>query len=205
VDAVKCVGSFLIARAYSSSDYVLSVDGEGVSNNFLDAIIRESDPDDGEDYYDDDYADEERDGDAGKCEATPEGTQCSRNDCIAAITALFGGFVAEEIMFGKIYDNLGDALSSVWSILFRMSENGMLGFKHFYKKYEEYDYTEKFREALEAEFQRIMGECYESAKAQLEKNEALLKRLVPALIKRKSIEKAECERIIAEIAATPAE
>ena len=47
-------------------------------------------------------------------------------------------------------------------------------------------------------FIKIKEECYEKAKDIVNKNEALIKKLVPILIKRKSIEKSECEVLIKE-------
>jgi ATP-dependent Zn protease len=78
-----------------------------------------------------------------------------------------------------------------------MAACGMLGLKLHYNEYREY--SEKRREQLEEAFLMIKEECYEKAKEIVNKNEALIKKLVPILIKRKSIEKNECEALIEEL------
>jgi cell division protease FtsH len=191
VDAVRNVGSFVVARAYSNSDYLLTVEDEKVCNGFIDAIISGAcyDGEDDDEYYDDDE-DRERKG---------EYSLCTKNDMLAAITSLLGGFAAEELIFNKLYSNLESNAHSVENLLFKMSEYGMLGLSLYFNCYNDYRYSDKARERLEEEFTRIKDECYAKAKEQVEKNENLIRKLVPLLIKRKSIEKEECEKIIAEL------
>ena len=189
VDAVRNIGAFVVARTYSNSDYVLTVEENKVCNGFLDAIISNADDDD--DYYDDDDDDDK--------EISTSYSLCSKNDLLAATTALLGGLAAEELIFNKIYDNLKDSLDAVDDIVFKMAACGMLGLKLHYNEYREYKYSEKRREQLEEAFLMIKEECYEKAKEIVNKNEALIKKLVPILIKRKSIEKNECEALIEEL------
>ncbi|MBO5051350.1 MAG: AAA family ATPase [Clostridia bacterium] len=197
VDAVRNIGAFVVARAYSSSDYVLTVEENKVCNGFLDAIINgaayDYDDDDEVYYYDEDEKNDDSD--------TPKNTYslCSKADLLAAITALLGGFAAEELIFNKIYDNLKSSFDSIDNILFKMSACGMLGTELYYNKYNDYTYSEKMLERLEEAFLTIKLECYEKAKEQVKKNETLIKKLVPLLIKRKSIEKDECEALIVEL------
>lgn len=192
VDAVRNIGAFIIARAYSNSDYILTLEGSKVCNGFLDAIIDFADYDyDDDDYYDDDDDDDK--------EAKASYSLCSKNDLLAAITALLGGLAAEELIFNKIYDNLSVSLNEVDDILFKMAACGMLGFKLHYNDDREYRYSEKRHEQLEEAFFKIKEECYEKAMETVKKNEALIKKLVPILIKRKSIEKNECEALIEEL------
>ena len=193
VDAVRNIGAFVVARTYSNSDYVLTVEENKVCNGFLDAIIDNADYDyeDDDDYYDDDSDD---DG-----ETKNSYSLCSKNDLLAAITALLGGLAAEELIFNKIYDNLKVSLDAVDDIVFKMAACGMLGLKLHYNEYREYKYSEKRREQLEEAFLMLKEECYEKAKEIVNKNEALIKKLVPILIKRKSIEKNECETLIEEL------
>ena len=190
VDAVRNIGAFIVARTYSNSDYVLTVEENKVCNGFLDAIINSADYDydDDDDYYDDD--DDENEETNNSCSI------CSKNDLLAAITALLGGLAAEELIFNKIYDNLKDSLDAVDDIVFKMASCGMLGLKLRYNEYREYRYSEKYREQLEEAFSIIKEECYAKAKEIVKKNEALIKKLVPILIKRKSIEKDECDALI---------
>ena len=189
VDAVRNVGAFIVAKTYSNSDYVLTVDGNKVGNGFLDAVIDEVESDDYDDYDEDDDDDDE------------SGDSCSlysKNDLLAAIMALLGGVAAEELVFNKIYDNLKYNVSSVDNIVFKMANCGMLGFGLYYNEFRDHQYSEKYREQLERAFIQIKEDCYEKAKEIVGKNEALIKKLVPVLIKRKSIEKSECEALIEE-------
>lgn len=193
VDAVRNIGAFVVARTYSNSDYVLTVEEDKVCNGFLDAIIQSTnydDYDDDDEYYDDDENEDEKQKESYSL--------CSKNDLLAAITALLGGLAAEELIFNKIYDNLKDSLESVDDIIFKMAACGMLGLKLYYNEYREYKYSEKRREQLEEAFLMIKEECYEKAKKIVNSNEDLIKKLVPILIKCKSIEKSECEVLIDE-------
>ena len=186
VDAVRNVGAFIVAKTYSNSDYVLTVDENKVGNGFLDAVIDEVERDD----YDEDDDDDDESGDS--CPLY------SKNDLLAAITALLGGVAAEELVFNKIYDNLNYNVSSADDIVFKMANCGMLGFGLYYNEFRDHQYSEKYREQLERAFIQIKEDCYEKAKEIVGKNEALIKKLVPVLIKRKSIEKSECEALIEE-------
>ena len=80
-----------------------------------------------------------------------------------------------------------------------MATCGMLGLKLYYNENRDYRHSEKQLERLEEASITIKEECYEKAKEIVNKNEALIKKLVPILIKRKSIEKNECEAIINEL------
>ena len=190
IDATRNVGSFLIARSYSCSDYVLTVEANKVSNGFLDSII------DGTDYDYDDYDDDDDDrSNNGKGSYSI----ASKNDYIAAITALLGGIAVEELLLGKIYDNIEHNMEAVDNLILKMASCGMLGFDLYYNKNDEYKYSEKHQEKLEEVTFKILQECYDRAKEQIKKNELLVKKLIPILIKRKSIEKSECESILEEL------
>lgn len=80
-----------------------------------------------------------------------------------------------------------------------MSKCGMHGLDFYYNRYDDAHISDAFAERLECKFNQIKGECYERAANIVQKNELLIKRLAPILIKRKSIEKDECERLIAEL------
>lgn len=194
-DAIRNIGAFVVARAYSNSDYVLTVEEDKVCNAFLDGVIAVTTGD----YYDDEDYDSDHDDDDNAAAQTA--TLCSKNDFLAAITALFGGMAAEELIFNKLYNNLEDSLAAIDDILLKMSACGMLGFELCSSARYSYEskYSERLLEKREAGFLALKQECYERAKAQIAKNEALIKKLVPILIKRKSIEKKECEVLIAEL------
>ena len=123
---------------------------------------------------------------------------CSKNDLLAAITALLGGMAAQELIFKKTYDNMGYSLDKVNDLFLKMSSNGMLGLELFYKRFDDFPYSSSVIERLGEAIIKAKIECYEKAKEIVNKNEALIKKLVPILIKRKSIEKNECEELIEE-------
>lgn len=191
VDAVRNIGAFVVARAYSNSDYILTVEENKVCNGFLDAIISNADYD-----YDDDCCDEGFDGEKEKNFSY---SLCSKNDLLAAITALLGGLAAEELVFNKLYDNLDHSMEKVNDLFLKMSANGMLGLDLYYNRYEDYLYSDASLERLGEAINKIKLECYGKAKELVSKNEALIKKLVPILIKRKSIEKNECETLLEEL------
>ena len=189
VDAVRNIGSFIVARSYSNSNYVLTTDENKVSNGFLDSIISCADYEyEEEDEYDEDECEKE--------ETPSEYSVCSKNDILAAITALLGGIAAEELVFNKTYDNLIETLATVDELFLKMAANGMLGLDVYYKKYVDFPFSASLTERLGETVTKIKLECYEKAKELVGKNEALIKKLVPILIKRKSIEKSECEKLI---------
>ena len=197
LDAVRNLGAFVVARGYSNSSYVLTVEDNKVCNEFLDAIIRGAVYDYGdEDYYDeDDYNDKKSENiTAMKTCSVP-----SKNDILAAITALLGGVAAEELIFKKTYANLNYAFDCIDDLFLKLSANGMLGLEFIYNRESALPYSKAFIERLGEVITRIKIECYEKAKECVQKNEALIKRLAPMLIKRKSIEKEECEALIAEL------
>ena len=192
VDAVRNIGAFIVARTYSNSDYVLTVEENKVCNGFLDAIINSADYDydDDDDYYDNDDDDDE--------ETNASYSLCSKNDLLAAITALLGGFAAQELIFNKTYDNLEHSLDKVNDMLLKMSACGMFGLELFYKRYDDFPYSNSVVEHLNEVIIKTKLECYEKAKELIKKNETLIKKLVPILITRKYIEKNECEELIEE-------
>ena len=193
VDAVRNIGAFIVARAYSNSDYILTVEENKVCNGFLEAIINGAnyDYDDDDDYYDNDDDDDE--------EMNNSYSLCSKNDLLAAITALLGGMAAQELIFNKTYDNMEYSLDKVNDLFLKMSANGMLGLELFYKRFDEFPYSNSVIERLGETITKTKLECYAKAKEIVDKNEALIKKLVPILIKRKSIEKSECEVLIEEL------
>ena len=203
VDAVRNLGSFLVARTYSSSNYVLTVEEDKICNCFLDAVVSRATSDDDYDDYDD-YDEDDDDEDDEERDAETEGlytSAFSKNDYLLAITALMGGYVAQELIFNKTYDNLHGRMNSIENILFHMSECGMLGFGLYFYSYNQEKYSECRRVALEDAFLHLKTECYEKAKAVLEKNLPLLKKLIPILVAAKTIEKDVCEATIAELCA----
>ena len=190
VDATRNVGAFIVSRLYSNSGYVLSLEDGTVCNTFLDAVITGAEEEDYDDY--DDYKeDEEKD-------ESEEGIY-SKNDYIASITALFGCHAAEEILLSKVYDNLEDCYSSIDALLCKMLTCGMLGPELACVKYREsrmLEYPQSYLEKINDAIIAIRLDCYQRAKALLERNKGLAEKLVSLLVQKKSVEKGECEAFI---------
>ena len=201
IDSVRNVGSFIISRLYSGSGYLLTMDSGTVSNGFLDGIISAAHERDWDDDYDDEDERDEEDESAENKSDRYASSVYSNHDYIAIITALLGGFAAEELVYGKTYDNLGWIFSLVENILSYMAKNGMLGIELAFGNYEypEPDFPPYLLERLHHEFERIKRECYERAKSILSENVELITKLAAALANKKSIEKPECERLLEEL------
>ncbi|MBR7095244.1 MAG: AAA family ATPase [Clostridia bacterium] len=194
IDAVRNVASFLLARSYSNSNYLLTTEDGRVCNNFLDRVI--SGADDGDDY-DEEY--EEREPYRDDTKAASDDL-FSKNDYLAAIMALLGGMAAEELLFGKLYDNLEPGLRAIDNLLKTMANHGFFGLHLLSSTYRfpEYKIPDALINELHAIYQKTVEECYEKAKSSVEKNKGLIERLANALIRKKSMEKEECEALIAE-------
>ena len=196
VDATRNLGAFVVSRTYSNSSYMLTTDDCTVCNSFLDKIISDSDFDDD---YEGDYDEERYEKKAfdGECDSV-----YSKNDYLAAITALLGGYAAEEIVFNKLYSNLECNVKAVDRILIKMAECGLLGLElvsNYDYRYTNFPYPTSYWEQMHQIFQKTMLECYGRAKELVEKNTDLITELTPILISRKTIEKKDCERIITEL------
>ncbi len=193
VQAVHNIGCFLATTEYNKGDYLLSLKENTVCNAFLDSVISNFDYD-----YDDEYEEYDEEDDERKSVGE---TPFSKNDFLAAITSLLAGYAAEELILHKTHDTLYSTMSIIDRILIRMAECGMLGWGLLYNDGHggEPGYSQSFLERLEATFERIVTECYESAKVTVAQNERLIKKLLPILVKRESLEKSECEEIIFEL------
>lgn len=202
IDAVRNVGAFLISRSYHNAPYLLTLENNTVGSAFLDRILINAQRDD-EDYYDEDE-DEDEDDFPEEIRHEMQSTKnapFSRNDYLAAITAILGSYAAEEIVFGKIYNNLQMILDSLDTILFHMSKNGMLGLSLYFKDrpYSDFSYPDSFFEKLLTAFSEIREDCYQKARNLIEKNKTLLEKLAATLVQRESLEKAECEALLTEL------
>ncbi len=192
IDATRNVGSFIVSRSYSNSNYLLTIDDYTVCNSFLDSILRGvSDDDDDDDGYEDDDDQPQSHDDPFSC----------TSDYLATVTALLGGYAAEEVIFNKIYDNLSDNLEAVDNILSYIASCGMLGLDMVFNSdsYYPLSYPAEYIDRFHQKLSEIKNECYQNAKALIEKNEDIVKKLTAMLIKRKSIEKEECEAFLKEL------
>ena len=202
LDAIRNVGSFLVASAFDGGEYVLTLEDGVVCNQRLDAVIRNSHdfyPEDDYDDYDDDYDDYDDEEDDE--EATITSADHSYHDYMVAITALMGGFAAEVAITGCPHDNLHHNFCATHSLFTRMCYNGMLGMDmayHIFAVDDRASSGELIKKAGEL-YTEITEECLSNAEAIVEKNKELIVALAKILIARKSIEKPDCEAIIAKL------
>ena len=192
VRACQNVGAFIVAKTFNSGHYVLNLEFDTACNDFFNAILSEYDSDYEEDDYDDDEDDEN--------ENTSSCVYYTKADLMNTITVLLGGYVAEELILHKVYDNGSAYLSIVDSILFSMSEHGMFGLDLRYSedRHEKLPYLSDKLERLNKVFDETIQECYGQAKAILLKNETLIKKLIPCLVEKQILQAEECEKLLAE-------
>ena len=206
--AIRNLGSFVVARSLNDDDYILSTEGNTVCNFFFNGICAEFDSDysasndieewrddDCDDEYDDDYYDDDDD------KKGNDSNFYSKKDYLNTICVLLGGYVAEELVLHKIYDNVKYHLSLVDDILFRMSENGMLGLLLRYEqnRNDEMIYSESRIEKINNAMDEIVESCYQKAKEVVASNVELIKKLAPMLAEKGSIDKKTIEPILNEM------
>ncbi len=195
IRACRNVGAFIVAQTFNAGHCALSLDSDSVGNDLFNGIISEFNGYDDYDDYDDDG--DEDDGDE---ESVPTSCYYSKNDFMNTVTVLLGGYVAEEIVFHKIYDNVSSDLSLVDDILFSMAKHGMFGLALHYDldRSETLPYLPERLERLNRVFDEVTQECYEKARAILTKNETLIKKLIPLLVERQILQTEESAHFLAE-------
>lgn len=173
------------------SDHDYDDDGEGYYDEFGNYI---NDRDDFDDDDDDDVDDVDE-----KTE-TPA-SFFSKTDLINAITVRLGGYAAEEIVYNDVYDNVKKDLNLIDSMLFSMSANGMFGLSRRFSPVREDNmcYSDAWTDCLYTTLDNVLEECYIKAKAVVEKNEQLIRKLIPILVEKRVIDKKDCEPILYEL------
>ena len=134
----------------------------------------------------------------------------SEKELLNKITVLFGGRVAEELIFQEITTGAHNDLEVATGYAQRMvCEYGMskrLGNLTFGKKDREVflgrdllrdkDYSESTAVTIDEEVQRIVGECYERAKTLLRENLDKLKKLAERLLEKEVLDQVEVRQIV---------
>lgn len=196
VRACRNIGAFVVAKTMNDGGYVLNLDRDTVGNDFFNGLLSDFDSDyeRGDDDGDYDYDEEEGEEDM-------PARSYSKNDFMNAIVVCLGGYAAEEIVLHKLYENVKYDLTLADDILFAMSESGMLGLAHRYsERREEYMcYSDAWTDRVYTMFDEIIEAGYEKAKAIIEKNETLIRRLIPILVERQVLERKDCEPILAQL------
>jgi cell division protease FtsH len=135
----------------------------------------------------------------------------TRGEILANITAILGGRVAEEIVFGEITTGAANDFEKATDLARKMvTEFGMsdklgpltLGAKHgpvFLGRdlVESRNYSEEIAYEIDKEVRRIIDECYNRARGVLTENKAVLERISRALLERESLESDELDLLLA--------
>ena len=199
VSACRNLGAFIVAKTFNAGHYVLSLENNSVCNDFFNGIISyfnsDYDYDEDDDY--DEYDEDEEDDDLE--EDKPSGKYFSKTDLLNTITVLLGGYVAEELVFRKIYDNVSGFLSLADDIMLTMAKNGMWGLELRYSQYRHdsmLPYPAEHLERVDGLFNQTIRECYEKAKAILLKNETLLRNLTACLTEKQILQEEQSEQLL---------
>lgn len=215
VRACRNIGSFVVARTINDGGYVLSLDAYTVCDDYFNRLLSEYDDDyknfdiheedreideyysdhDYDEDYDDDY---DYDDDEDDEEDVSTTRFYSKKDMLDAITVRLGGYVAEEVILHKIYDNVQADLTLIDDILFSMSKCGMLGFKYRFSgvRNDRLFYSDAFADELFGVFDAIIEECYLKAKGITEKNEELIKNLISVLVEKQTLDEEKCKPVL---------
>jgi cell division protease FtsH len=135
----------------------------------------------------------------------------TQSEILAHITAMLGGRVAEEIVFGEITTGAADDFENATDLARKMvTEFGMshklgpltLGTKHgpvFLGRdlVESQNYSDEIAYEIDKEVRRIIDECYSRARAVLTQHKETLDRIAKALLERESLQSDELDTLIA--------
>ena len=141
-----------------------------------------------------------------------------RGEILASITAMLGGRVAEEIVFGEITTGAANDLEKATELARKMvTEFGMsnklgpltLGTKHgpvFLGRdlFESQNYSDAIAYEIDKEVRRIIDECYNGARQVLTEHKETLERIAKALLERESLQGDELDVLIASQPLPPA-
>ncbi len=224
INACRNIGCFIVARSLNFGDYLLRLGNNTVCNLYLNAAISRYDNDfddeDGIDFgtqpgdengktdgtaYRDNHCDDEEDEDYDDYDEDEEDGDYTfyytKADYLNALCALMGGYVAEEVVLNKLYDNLYYLLTTMDAILLGMSGDGLMGLDLRYTsgRNEDIEYTQEKLNKVNAAFDKIIDDCYKKTKPLIEANAELIKKLIPILVEKGNIFKPECEKILREL------
>lgn len=224
VTACRNVGAFVVSRAFDKGRYLLSL-GDTVCSDFFDAIIEEyatgydwdddyDDDDDWDDDYDDDDDWDEDDWDEEQAELDKyysgetvdddneidESPRrfCGKDDLQNALVVLMGGYVAQEVVLHKTYNNVYGYLQEIDGLLIKMAECGMFGLdlRFSSSRNKEIPYSADRLQKLNAVFDATTAACYEKAKKIIVANKSLIKKLMITLAEKQDLDQKQAEELI---------
>ena len=192
------LGAFVVARSFNDGGYTLSLDEDTVCNDYFNGLIHDCDDDYDDDY---DYDDCEEDEDKEDEEEDGPSAYYTRNDYLHALCALFGGYAAQEILLNKVYDNVGRHLWTADCVLNEMSKDGLLGLELRFSsaRDNEISYSAERLGKINAAFDEIAENCLRRAKEIVAANAEVIRKLVPVLAERGSIDSERCELILKDL------
>ncbi len=196
-ELISChnLGHFLVAKEFDDGDYLINFDSN-ICNKYFEGLLStvedDDDYDDEEEDYDDDYYDDEED------ETSEVNSYYTYKDYENLITVLFGGMVAEEIVYGHSFNHLYHDLSNIEDLLFKASYNGLLGIEYYYddQRNDILTYSQNFTDKLNDKFFEIKTKCLNKAREILTKNINQLKILQDALLREGVLNKETVEEIL---------
>lgn len=203
--ACRNIGSFIVGKNFKDDKYVLNLEQDTVCNEFFNNVMSDYDEDYSEDYSDDEDDEEYEDNEDiyDKCENINNDylNYYGREDLLNTICVLFGGYAAEEIIFNKVYDNVGHHLSIIDEIIMTMFYNGLFGLDCYYNSSRAKDmyYSNDYIEKLNLISERIRQSCYENAKKIVMENETLIKQMIPILVEKRNIDNIVGDKIIEDL------
>ncbi len=211
ISACRNIGYFIVARSFNNGNYVLNLEADNLGNNFFNKILSEYDSDyeADDDYEDDDYTDEEENDEitenirenGNSFMYEDENIYFSKTDFLNTICVLCGGYIAEQIIFNKIYDNMHGVLSNIYAILFAMSEQCMFGMDYAFSSWrnDKLPHSDEFKDKINSLFANTISDCYKIAEKIIEKNKELIKKLIPKLVEKRYMDNVVCEHLLKEL------
>lgn len=176
--ACRNLGTFIVSKNFNDSKYVLNLDEDNVGNQFFNSIISD---------YDEDYPSSNGEDESDDCS---ENHYYSHEDLMNTICVLFGGYIAEQVILEKTFDNVGYQLQIIDDIIINMLYHGMFGinFHHSISRGKSLDYSYEQIEKFNIIFSEVWNNCYERAKKIILENENLIRNLIPVLIEKRNID-----------------
>lgn len=184
--ACRNLGAFIVSKNFNDSKYVLNLEENTVCNQFFNSIISD---------YDEDYPSGDGEDGSDDCSENP---YYSQEDLINTICVLFGGYITEELILEKVFNNVGYQLQIIDDIIVNMLYNGMFGinYHHSILRGESLNYSYDQIEKFNIIFSQVWNNCYERAKKIILENENLIRNLIPVLIEKRNLDNVVANSII---------
>lgn len=206
INACQNVGMLIVSKVFNSGHYTLTLEKGDIANDFFDALItlNESSDDSDDDWDDDDDEDdnEDYDDEENQLSAGESVSIFSKNDYLNAISVLYGGYAAEEVVLQKTYDNVMGTLDYVDTIMGWMLQSAMFGLDLRYNNDRSEDglpYTNEKIAKINEVIDKTCEDCYERAKIIVEKNAKIIEKLAKVLVEKQVLQESECDEIIKKL------